>query len=85
MSWCNWCDIKSCPNVPWNKEVVDWIIENLIKVMPCENKADKRAILKRVKEELKDRDLWIKTCSLCIKVDQFVEKVKLNTISITLL
>lgn len=94
MSWCNWCDVGSCPSTPWNREVVDWIIEDLVKVMPSETTSDIRAIWKAASKKLKEQNLWIKPCALCIKVenfvekvkvDQFVEKVKVDAISITLL
>lgn len=83
MSWCGWCDMSKCPNWEWNREVVDSIIEKYVKQMPSENMSDKMAITIKVKEELKERDLWIKWCMLCLQVNEYVDRVKSDVITIT--
>jgi len=82
---CDWCDITKCPNWEWNREIVDSIILEQIKIkkMPYETMEDSLAIAKEVKKVLKDRETGISWCMLCMQVDKYIEQVKSDIISIT--
>ena len=84
MSWCEWCDVSVCPNGEWNRGIVDSIIKECVEKMPSGSRSNNREIAKKVKEELKERELNIKWCMLCLQVNEYVEKTKNNITILTL-